>query len=55
MKLILSVPIAVVIACATAGCGPEIRPSLSMERQQRYGRLAIVCAPRSKPTRLTRR
>jgi len=45
MKLILSVPIVAMIACAIAGCGPKVRPSLSMERQQQYGRLAIVCAP----------
>jgi hypothetical protein len=32
--------------CAIAGCGPKISPTVSMERQQRYGRLAIVCAPK---------
>ena len=46
MKHILCVPAAVMIACAIAGCGPKVRPNISMERQQRYGRLAIVCAPR---------
>lgn len=46
MRIIRCVPIALVMSCVIAGCGPKIRPSLSMERQRKYGRLAIVCAPR---------
>ena len=46
MKLVPSVSLAVMIACAIAGCGPKIHPDVSMERQRKYGRLAIVCAPK---------
>lgn len=45
MKFISFVSLAVFIACAIAGCGPKIHPNVSMERQRKYGRLAIVCAP----------
>jgi len=46
MKVVYSVLAAGVITCAMAGCGPKISPTVSMERQQKYGRLAIVCAPK---------
>lgn len=48
MKVIFSVLAAVAIACSIAGCGPKtkISPNISMERQHKYGRLAIVCAPK---------
>ena len=46
MKLVPSVSLAVMIACTIAGCGPKIHPDVSMERQRKYGRLAIVCAPK---------
>jgi hypothetical protein len=46
MKIVSFVSIAVFIACSITGCGPKISSSTSMERQQDYGRLAIVCAPK---------
>ena len=46
MKVIASLLAAVTVVCAIAGCGPKISPGVSMERQQSYGRLAIICAPR---------
>jgi len=47
MKVIFPVLAAVAIACSIAGCGPKISPNIiSMERQHKYGRLAIVCAPK---------
>jgi hypothetical protein len=45
MKVVRSVVASVTIACVIAGCGSEITSSTSMDRQQKYGRLAIVCAP----------
>lgn len=45
-KVVNSVLAAVITVCAIAGCGPKISPTVSMERQQRYGRLAIICAPK---------
>jgi hypothetical protein len=45
MKLISSFFALVAIACVIAGCGPKVASSTSMDRQQKYGRLAIVCAP----------
>lgn len=46
MKILCFVLAALAIACVLAGCGPKITPSVSMERQQTYGRLAIICAPK---------
>ena len=45
MKVICSVFATVTIACVITGCGPKVASSTSMDRQQKYGRLAIVCAP----------
>ena len=45
-KVVCYVLAAVVTMCAMAGCGPKISPTVSMERQQSYGRLAIICAPK---------
>lgn len=45
MKVICSVFASVTIACLIAGCGPKVASTTSMNRQQKYGRLAIVCAP----------
>ena len=45
MKIIYSVFASVTIACVVTGCGPKVASSTSMDRQQKYGRLAIVCAP----------
>ena len=45
MKVFCSVFASVTIACVIAGCGPKVASSTSMDRQQKYGRLAIVCAP----------
>jgi hypothetical protein len=45
MKVICSVFASVTIACFIAGCGSEVASGTSMDRQQKYGRLAIVCAP----------
>ena len=45
MKVVCSIFASVTIACAFAGCGSKIASSISMDRQQKYGRLAIVCAP----------
>ena len=36
----------VLIAGSLTGCGPEISSSISMNRQQQYGCIAIVCAPK---------
>lgn len=46
MKVVYSILAAVVLFSVIAGCSPEISPTVSMERQQRYGQLAIVCAPK---------
>jgi len=46
MKVICFLFTAVGAACAIAGCGPEITADVSMERQQKYGRLAIICVPK---------
>ncbi|HCO93928.1 MAG TPA: hypothetical protein DIU00_08265 [Phycisphaerales bacterium] len=45
MRVVCSVIAAVAVTCAAAGCGPKVVPTTSMERQQKYGRIAIVCAP----------
>jgi len=45
MKVICSVFASFTIACVIAGCGPKVASTTSMNRQQKYGRLAIVCAP----------
>jgi len=45
MKVICSLLAAVIMICVITGCGPSISARASMDRQQRYGRLAIVCAP----------
>jgi hypothetical protein len=45
MKVVCSVFASVTIVCFIAGCGPKVTSSISMDRQQKYGRLAIVCAP----------
>jgi len=45
MKVLCSVFALVSIACVIAGCGPKVTTSTSMDRQHKYGRLAIVCAP----------
>lgn len=47
MKVICSVLAAVTLACAIAGCGgPKTPKRVFMERQQKYRRIAIVCAPK---------
>ena len=46
MKVVYSILAAVVLFSVIAGCSPKISPTVSMERQQRYGQLAIVCAPK---------
>jgi hypothetical protein len=46
MRIVCSVFATVTLACAIAGCGPKITPGVSMERQQKYGRLAIICVPK---------
>ena len=46
MKVIYSIYAAVVLIFVIAGCSSKISPTISMERQQRYGQLAIVCAPK---------
>jgi hypothetical protein len=46
MRIVRCLSLTLVIACVISGCGPKIRPTVSMERQRKYGRLAIVCAPR---------
>lgn len=46
MRTIYFLFIAVSVACVISGCGPEISPELSMARQRKYGRLAIICAPK---------
>lgn len=45
MKVFCSLVVSVTIACVIAGCGSKVASSKSMDRQQKYGRLAIVCAP----------
>ena len=45
MKVVCTIFASVTIACMIAGCSPEVASSKSMDRQQKYGRLAIVCAP----------
>lgn len=45
MKVICSLLAALAVTCVIAGCGPSISAKSSMTRQQKYGRLAIVCAP----------
>ena len=45
MKIVCSVFASVTIICVIAGCSPKVASSLSMDRQQKYSRLAIVCAP----------
>ena len=46
MKIIYFLIVAVSLACTFIGCAPEIGPELSMARQRKYGRLAIICAPK---------
>ncbi len=46
MKVVSFILTAVIIVSAISGCGPKISTSISMDRQQKYGRLAIVCAPK---------
>lgn len=46
MRIICFVLTAFIATCAIVGCSPKISPSISMERQQKYGRLAIICAPK---------
>jgi hypothetical protein len=36
----------VLIAGSLTGCGRKISSSISMNRQQKYGRIAIVCTPK---------
>ena len=45
MKVICSVFASVIVVCIIAGCDSNTAFSISMDRQQKYGRLAIVCAP----------
>jgi len=45
MKVVCSVLAAVAVTCTAAGCGAKIAPTTSMDRQQKYSRIAIVCAP----------
>lgn len=45
MKVFFSVLVTVTIACVIAGCDSEVASSISMTRQQKYSRVAIVCAP----------
>lgn len=45
MKVVCSFFASVIIACMIAGCSSKVASSKSMDRQQKYGRLAIVCAP----------
>jgi len=45
MKVVCSIFAFITIACAIAGCSSQVASSISMDRQQKYGRLAIVCAP----------
>ena len=45
MRVVCSVIAAVAVTCTAAGCGPKVVPTTSMERQQKYSRIAIVCAP----------
>jgi len=44
MKVICSVLAAAIMICVIAGCGKSISATASMDRQQQYGRLAIICA-----------
>ena len=44
MRVVCSVFAAVAVTCAAAGCGPKV-VATSMERQQKYSRIAIVCGP----------
>jgi len=46
MKIVCFILTLVLIAASLTGCGPKISSSISMNRQQQYGRLAIVCAPK---------
>ncbi len=46
MRMICFLLAAVGAACASAGCGSKMTPDISMERQQKYSQLAIVCAPK---------
>jgi len=45
MRIVCSVFALVTLGFVIAGCGSKVASSTSMERQQKYGRLAIVCAP----------
>jgi hypothetical protein len=45
MKVICSVLALVATSFIIAGCGSKVASGTSMDRQQKYGRLAIVCAP----------
>lgn len=45
MKIFCSVFVTATIACVITGCGSKVASSTSMTRQQKYSRLAIVCAP----------
>lgn len=45
MRVVCFFLAAVAVTCAAAGCGPKVVPTTSMERQQKYARIAIVCAP----------
>jgi len=46
MKAICSVLAAAVMTGIIAGCGSNISAESSMDRQQQYGRVAIICVPK---------
>ena len=46
MRVVCLTLAAVIFTGVIAGCGGEISSSKSMDRQQKYGRLAMVCAPK---------
>lgn len=46
MKVFYSVLSVVISMYVIAGCNSKISATVSMERQQRYSRLAIICAPK---------
>ena len=46
MRMICFLFTALGIACTIAGCGPKITADISMLRQQKYGRVAIICVPK---------
>ena len=45
MKAVGFVLSVVIMAYTISGCGPKVSTSKSMDRQQAYNRIAIVCAP----------